>query len=269
MTSKPSRVWTATERCRGVWPGVCRTVTPSAMVSLSVAIILFEGSLTLRWSELRGIGSAVWGLVTIGAVITSVLVAVAAHWTMGIGWPVAFMIGAICSVTGPTVVVPMLRAIRPSHSVANTLRWEGIVIDPIGAMLAVLVFEFIRTRTASAVTLVIGELVLSGVIIGLAAAWALGALLHRSGPVLAPVSERVSSDSRMVSLHTALGTNAVLLIDRLLGLRNPAMFNAVDERLPDAPACFGHRLIDAKGQAWQELDLQALSTEPEFMAIAA
>ncbi|MEZ5739880.1 MAG: sodium:proton antiporter [Burkholderiaceae bacterium] len=151
----------------------------SAVVSLSVAIILFEGSLTLRWSELRGIGSAVWGLVTIGAAITAVLVAVAAHWTMGIGWPVAFMIGAICSVTGPTVVVPMLRAIRPSHGVANTLRWEGIVIDPIGAMLAVLVFEFIRTRTASAVTVVIGELVLSGVIIGLAAAWALGTLLHR------------------------------------------------------------------------------------------
>jgi twitching motility protein PilI len=97
----------------------------------------------------------------------------------------------------------------------------------------------------------------------------LGALLHRSGPVLAPVSERVSSDSRMVSLHTALGINAVLLIDRLLGLRNPAMFSAVDERLSDAPACFGHRLIDAQGQAWQELDLQALSNEPEFMAIAA
>ncbi|WP_291009630.1 chemotaxis protein CheW [Hydrogenophaga sp.] len=97
----------------------------------------------------------------------------------------------------------------------------------------------------------------------------LGALLHRSGSALAPVSERVSSDSRMVSLHTALGINAVLLIDRLLGLRNPAMFTAVDDRLQDAPPCFGHRLVDAQGQTWQELDLQALSTEPEFMAIAA
>lgn len=97
----------------------------------------------------------------------------------------------------------------------------------------------------------------------------LAALLHRAGPALAPVSERVSSDSRMVSLHAALGLNAVLLIDRLLGLRNPTMFTAVDDRLPDAPACFGHRLVDAQGQAWQELDLQTLSAEPEFMAIAA
>lgn len=85
----------------------------------------------------------------------------------------------------------------------------------------------------------------------------------------APVAERLSSASRLVSLHGALGINAVLLIDRLLGLRNPSMFTAIAEREADAPACFAHRLVDAQGQFWQELNLQALAAEPEFMVIAA
>ncbi len=97
----------------------------------------------------------------------------------------------------------------------------------------------------------------------------LARLLQRPGSVLPEAGERVSSESRLVSLHSALGVNAVLLIDRLLGLRNPAMFTAIAERLADAPACFAHRLVDAQGQVWQELNLQALAAEPEFMAIAA
>lgn len=97
----------------------------------------------------------------------------------------------------------------------------------------------------------------------------LAGLLNRAGSALTPASQRVSSESRLVSLHAALGINAVLLIDRLLGLRNPAMFTSIAERTQGAPACFGHRLVDAQGQVWQELDLQTLSAEPEFMAIAA
>ncbi len=148
------------------------------LVSLAVAIILFEGSLTLRWSELKGIGSAVWGLVSVGAAITFFLIALSAHWIMGISWPVAYMLGAICSVTGPTVVVPMLRAIRPTSSVSNTLRWEGIVIDPIGAMLAVLVLEFIRTQDAGSVWGAISLLVVSGLAAGFVGAAALAYLLR-------------------------------------------------------------------------------------------
>ena len=149
-----------------------------ALVSLSVAIILFEGSLTLRWTELRGIGSAVWGLVSVGAAITGVLVAICAHYLLHLDWAVACMIGAICTVTGPTVVVPMLRAIRPNSTISKTLRWEGIVIDPIGAMLAVLVFEFIRTSQFGSLWVVIGELVLSGFAFGVVGALALGYLLR-------------------------------------------------------------------------------------------
>ncbi len=84
-----------------------------------------------------------------------------------------------------------------------------------------------------------------------------------------PASERVSSEARLVSLHTALGVNAVIWIDRLLGLRNPAMFSAVGSNPEGAPAYFIRSLVDLQGQSWQELDLQMLVAEPEFLAIAA
>lgn len=85
----------------------------------------------------------------------------------------------------------------------------------------------------------------------------------------ARVSDRVTSESRLVSLHSALGVNAVLWIDRLLGLRNPSMFASVMERDPQAPAWYARRFTDKDGRDWQELNLQALSHDPEFLAIAA
>ncbi|MCM3562497.1 chemotaxis protein CheW [Hydrogenophaga intermedia] len=82
-------------------------------------------------------------------------------------------------------------------------------------------------------------------------------------------ADRVTSDARLVSLHGALGLNAVLWIDRLLGLRNPGAFKSVAQRPADAPTFITRLLIDDSGQAWQELDLQLLVNEPEFLAIAA
>lgn len=81
--------------------------------------------------------------------------------------------------------------------------------------------------------------------------------------------ERITSDTRLVSLHAALGHNAVLWIDRLLGLRGPAAFSSVGERPAAAPPYVTRLLVDGQGQAWQELDLQALVSQPEFLAIAA
>lgn len=82
-------------------------------------------------------------------------------------------------------------------------------------------------------------------------------------------AERITSESRLVSLHGALGLNAVLWIDRLLGLRNPGAFNAIGERPAEAPGYVTRVLVDAQGQDWQELDLQVLVSEPEFLAVAA
>lgn len=87
--------------------------------------------------------------------------------------------------------------------------------------------------------------------------------------VASRVAERVNSETRLVSLHGALGVNAVLWIDRLLGLRNPAMFHSLTDNPPDSPAWFSRRLVDGSGGAWQEINLQALAADAEFLAIAA
>jgi len=108
------------------------------MVSLSVAVILFEGSLTLKLDEIRGLGSVVRNLITVGALITWLITAVATHILIGFPYELSFLFGAVVVVTGPTVIMPMLRTVRPNAKIANILRWEGIAIDPLGALLAVL-----------------------------------------------------------------------------------------------------------------------------------
>jgi twitching motility protein PilI len=93
--------------------------------------------------------------------------------------------------------------------------------------------------------------------------------LGSTGQIEATQGERITSESRLVSLHAALGVNAVLWIDRLLGLRNAAMFSGFGSTTEGAPAYFNRSLIDAQGMVWQELDLQVLVGESEFLAIAA
>jgi NhaP-type Na+/H+ or K+/H+ antiporter len=113
-------------------------------VSVAVSLILFEGGLTLKFSELKDIGHVVRNLVTVGAVVTWVGGTLAAKWCFGWGWPLAAVLGAIVVVTGPTVIGPLLRLVQPNKQVSSVLKWEGIVIDPVGAMLALLVFEAVH-----------------------------------------------------------------------------------------------------------------------------
>ena len=110
-------------------------------VSLAVGIILFEGGLTLRFDEFKEVGRAVVNLITIGVLVTGVLGALGAHYLAGFTWEVAVVLGALLTVTGPTVVLPLLRHVRPAGRVGTIAKWEGITIDPIGAILAVLVLE--------------------------------------------------------------------------------------------------------------------------------
>jgi len=153
------------------------------LVSLAVAVILFEGSLTLKFAEVAGLERVVRRFVTSGVLLTWAVVAAAAHWLVGFGWEIATLFGAIMVVTGPTVIMPMLRTVRPTQRVANILRWEGIVIDPVGALLAVLVFEFIVSARGgdafSHTLLTFVAVVAVGTAIGLAAGFALGEALRR------------------------------------------------------------------------------------------
>ena len=113
------------------------------IVSLAVAVILFEGSLTLKFSELKEHGSMVRNLLISGVIVTWIIATLACRYVVGISWGVSTLFGAIVVVSGPTVIMPLLRAVRPNGRIRNILKWEGIVVDPIGALLAVLVFEFI------------------------------------------------------------------------------------------------------------------------------
>ena len=111
------------------------------LVSLSVAIILFEGSLSLRYTELREVGSVVLKLISLGVLVTWFIATVAANFVLDLSWSLAVLLGAVLVVTGPTVIGPLLQLVRPKGQVGSTLKWEGILIDPVGAVLAVLVFD--------------------------------------------------------------------------------------------------------------------------------
>ena len=149
-------------------------------VSLGVAIILFEGALTLKMPEISGHGKVVTRLISAGAIITWLLAGATAHYLFDLSWEISLLFGGLVSVTGPTVIVPILRTVKPRASIAGILRWEGILIDPIGALLVVLVFEYVISGRQQGHTLFIfGEVVAVGVALGVAGAYAMAAVLRR------------------------------------------------------------------------------------------
>ena len=96
------------------------------IVSLAVAVIMFEGGLSLKLGELRESGTAALRLCTVGALVTLVGSAFAAYFVLDFGWRLSLLLGAILVVTGPTVIGPLLRQVKPTGRVAATLKWEGI-----------------------------------------------------------------------------------------------------------------------------------------------
>ena len=117
-------------------------------VSLAISLILFEGGLTLKKEELKNVGPVIYKLITIGAFTTLVLAGIAVHYVVGINWSLSFLFSSLIIVTGPTVITPILRNLAIKKDISTILKWEGILIDPIGALVAVLVFEFISVGGA-------------------------------------------------------------------------------------------------------------------------
>jgi CPA1 family monovalent cation:H+ antiporter len=109
-------------------------------------------------------------MVTVGFVVTWLVCALAARAFVDMPWPIAALFGAIMVVTGPTVIMPLVRAVRPNARIANILRWEGILIDPIGAILAVLCFNVVVAAgigaAAGEAALVLARMLLSGLLVG-------------------------------------------------------------------------------------------------------
>jgi len=151
-------------------------------VSFAVGLILYEGGLTLDLREIRNVRRVVTSLVTVGALVTWMLATLLAVFVLSLPWSLATLLGAILVVTGPTVIGPLLSHVRPRGSVGAILKWEGIVIDPIGASLAVLVFEGIAitievgdaASTAAEVAAGLAKTIVAGTFFGL-----LGALVLR------------------------------------------------------------------------------------------
>lgn len=152
-------------------------------ISLSVAVILFEGALTLRFDELKEIGRPVVNMVSFASIVNAVIITIATHYFIGLNWEISALFGAIMVVTGPTVIMPMLKTVKPNHRISDVLRWEGIVIDPIGALFAVLVFEWIVVQSTSEhpsdVFWIFVKTVGVGTLIGLLGGYLFGILLRR------------------------------------------------------------------------------------------
>ncbi len=119
-------------------------------VSLSVGVILFEGGLTLKFKEVRQIAGVVRNLLFLGSIIMLIGGAFAAHFFLDMDYRVGLLFGSLIIVTGPTVIAPILQSVRPNRNVSTVLKWEGIVIDPIGALVAVLVYELLFVATMGA-----------------------------------------------------------------------------------------------------------------------
>lgn len=148
------------------------------MIKVAVAIILFEGSLTLHFNEWKEVASVVRNLVTIGSLFTALLSGYFMYVIFQLPITVCALFGAIICVSGPTVIVPLLRIVRPQQRIANILRWEGILIDPIGAILAALTLGIIAAihdgDTASHISFHFIETIVIASILGVSAAYWLG-----------------------------------------------------------------------------------------------
>lgn len=146
-------------------------------VSLAIGIILFEGGLTLRRGEIANIGPVITKLITIGSLVTFFGAGIATHFIFGLTWQISFLFSALIIVTGPTVITPILRNIPLKKDVSAVLKWEGILIDPIGALVAVLVFEFISVGEGETYTKMafidFGKILLFGFALGFTFAHAL------------------------------------------------------------------------------------------------
>ncbi len=194
------------------------------VVSMLVAVILFEGSLTLRFEEIRGLQTVVQRMVSGGVLITWSVISLATWWLVGVEWPVALLFGSLTVVTGPTVIVPMLRTVRPNATIASILRWEGIVIDPVGALLAVLVFEFIVSgqggEALSHTLWMFAKVMGVGTLIGLCSGQLLGLLLrHHLLPEYLHNLAALASLIGAFTLANTLADEAGLLAVTLMGLR--------------------------------------------------
>jgi NhaP-type Na+/H+ or K+/H+ antiporter/K+/H+ antiporter YhaU regulatory subunit KhtT len=142
------------------------------IVKMAVAIVIFEGGMLLNIYDLRHASRAVTGLTTVGLLITTALAAVLAHFILGLSWEISLLFGSIVSVTGPTVITPILQKVTVNRRVRSTLESESIIADPLGVILAAIIFTAIlNTEGWGYVVYHAVETVLSGLLTGVSIAF--------------------------------------------------------------------------------------------------
>lgn len=154
------------------------------IISLAVAVILFEGGLNLRFHELRESGRSVMRLVFLGTPIAWALGTLAAHYVAQLSWATSALFAGILVVTGPTVIMPLLRQSKLGGKVGSTLKWEGIVNDPVGALLAVFVYEALRVLGDGDSPIIAAAKIVAAACAGALLGWAFGramAIAFRKG----------------------------------------------------------------------------------------
>ena len=165
-----------------VHPSALFGATFQPIVSLGVGFILFEAGLRMRLEEMQGgAHRVVRRLIIVGILLTAAGVAVASELLFGIGWGSSVVLATILVVSGPTVVMPLLEFVRPPERVRAALKWEGVLIDPLGALLGVLAFTAVKAGAAGNKVFHPGEMLLSivaGLAVGAAAAAGLWLLLR-------------------------------------------------------------------------------------------
>ena len=123
-----------------------------SIISISVALILFEGSLSLDFKEITDTKMTIKRIVVFGALISWILGSLSAYFLAGLSITTSLVIGALLIVTGPTVIIALLRQAKLDSKVSTILKWEGILVDPMGAILAVLSFEAAEVFASSSVS---------------------------------------------------------------------------------------------------------------------
>lgn len=152
------------------------------MVALMVALILFEGGFNLQLRDLGRVSGSLRNLVTIGTLITLLGGGMAAHWLSEFPWSIAFLYASLVVVTGPTVINPLMRQVKVDRQVSTLLEGEGVLIDPVGAILAVVVLGILLNGDAEPLRVISGLMLRLGIGggIGVLGGWLLGWLLKRA-----------------------------------------------------------------------------------------
>lgn len=218
-------------------PSVAHVVEPEeigelfpVVIEVLVAIIVFEGAFSIDVSFLRRVGSVVRNLLTLGVLITFAAGSLLAYGLDVLPLRTALLFGALVTVTGPTVISPLVKRIKLNQRVESVLVGEGVLVDPIGATLAIVALEVALSGFDSTPVLFVPTRLLGGALIGFVAAFAARGILRL-------VDEMSTAESTLLLL--GLGTSAFSLAEILLhdsGLAAVAVMGVVlsGARVPHA-----------------------------------